>query len=98
MTYPEYSSLVLSAAQQYDNQHRVQPDKIVKRHIYQHDFDYDVTEEQDSCNDGTYDIAQPIDTIQVNATKYQGPRLPYEKWKELPEEAKKIWDMLSPEA
>ena len=98
LTYPGYSSLLLSAAQQYDNQCRVQPDRIAKRRIYQHEFDYVETEEQDSCDDGTYDIDQPIDTIQVNATKYQGPRLPYEKWKELPDDAKKIWDMLSLEA
>ena len=46
-----------------------------------------------------YDIDCPVDTIEVNATHYyQGPRLTSEQWHKLPDDAKKIWDMLSPEA
>ena len=41
----------------------------------------------------------PIANLHVNATKFQGgPRLSYEQWHALPDDAKKIWDMLSPKA
>src|SRR5688500_4280304 len=69
----------------------------MKRRIYEHNINFDSTED-DFYDTGTYDIDQPIDTVQVKTTNFQGPRLAYEQWKALPEDAKKIWDMLSPEA
>ena len=97
LTYEEYCSLLLSAAQQYDMQHGVRPDKIIKRRIYQHDIQSD-TNDDEFYDTGTYDIDQSIDTVLINATKFQGPHLTYEQWHALPEDAKKIWDMLSPDA
>ena len=72
-------------------------DKVVKRRIYEHNVTYDPIDDE-FYDAGTYDIDQPIDTVQVNVTNFQGPRLAYEQWKALPEDAKKIWDMLSQEA
>src|SRR5687768_520506 len=69
----------------------------MKRQIYEHNINPDPMEDE-LYDTGTYDIDQPIDTVQVNATNFQGQRLAYEQWKALPEDAKKIWDMLSPEA
>ena len=46
-----------------------------------------------------YDIDSPVDAIQVNATNYYpGSRLTSDQWLSLPEDAKKVWDMLSQEA
>ena len=46
-----------------------------------------------------HDIDLPVASLQINATKFQtGPRMSYEQWHALPDDAKKIWDMLSPEA
>ena len=64
--------------------------------IFEHDIQHDGNTEE--FYDASYDIDLPIDTVQVNATNFQGPRLPYEQWHALPEDAKKIWDMLSPDA
>src|SRR5687768_15844996 len=89
LSYKEYCSLLLSAAQQYDMQQGFKPEKAMKRRIYEHDFSSDPMEDAFYVT-GTYDIDQPIDTVQVNATNLQGPRLAYEQWKALPEDAKKI--------
>jgi hypothetical protein len=97
LSYEEYCSLLLSAAQQYDMQRGTRPDKIIKRRIFQHEVDPD-PDPDEFYDAGTYDIDQPIDTVQVNATRFQGPRLSYEQWHALPEDAQKIWDMLTPEA
>ena len=78
-------------------QRGTRPDKVIKRQIFQHEIDPDPGNEE-FYDTGTYDIDQPIDTVQVNATKFQGPRLTYEQWHALPQDAQKIWDMLSPEA
>ena len=46
-----------------------------------------------------YDIDYPLDMIEVNAARFnRGPRLSYEQWQKLPEDARKNWDMLSQEA
>ena len=66
--------------------------------MYQHDiFDND-SPDHEFYDADMYDIDQPIEPILVNFTKSQGPRLPYEQWKELPDAAKQIWNQLSPEA
>ena len=97
LSYEEYCSLLLSAAQQYDMQRGARPEKLVKRRIYEHEIQNDLNEDE-FYDAGTYDIDQPIDTVSVNVTKFQGPRLSYEQWHALPEDAKKIWDMLSADA
>ena len=97
LSYEEYCSLLLSAAQQYDMQRAVRPDKIQKQQIFEHDVlpDPDPDEFYDA---GTYDIDQPIDTFHVNESRFQGPRLSYDQWHALPEDAQKIWDTLSQDA
>ena len=54
------------------------PDKIIKRQIFQHEIEPDPNPEE-FYDTGTYDIDQPIDTVQVNATRFQGPMLSYEQ-------------------
>ena len=100
LTYDEYCSLLLSAAQQYDTQHNSSVNKLAKRRIYEHDFlDSHDTSYCGTEYDGTYDIDIPIADLEIHSTKFQaGPRLSYEQWKALPDDAKKIWDMLSQEA
>src|SRR5687768_11585870 len=73
------------------------PDKAMKHRNYEHNINFDLVEEE-FYDTGTYDIDQPIDTVHVNATNFQGPQIAYEQWKALPEDAKKIWDMLTQEA
>ena len=71
---------------------------MAKRRIYNHDI-LDIQEDEAFHDTITFDIDQPIDTFEVNATNFnQGPQLTYEQWHALPDDAKKIWDMLSPEA
>ena len=96
--YKEYCSLLLSVAQQYDMQHSGKVDKFAKQWVYQHGmFDSDATDHE-FYDTSMYDIDQPIEPIMVNFTRSQGPQLPYKQWKELPDEAKRIWNQLSPEA
>ena len=95
LSYDEYCNLLLLAAQQYDMQNASRTNKLPKRRIYDHEIDY-FTYNDGNSNDHIDDIDYPID---VNMTKFnQGPRLSYEQWHALPEEAKQTWDMLSPEA
>jgi len=96
LSYEEYCSLLLLAAQQHDMHCGFKPDKAMKRRIYKHNINSDFSNGE-FYDTGTYDIDQPNDTVQVNATSFQGPRLAYDQWKALPEDAKKIWDMLSQE-
>ncbi|HEY9711418.1 MAG TPA: hypothetical protein V6D48_24640 [Oculatellaceae cyanobacterium] len=98
LTYEEYCSLLLSAAQQYDMQRGSRPDKLAKCRIYEHNFDYTNSAEDAYEDAEQYDIDLSVDTILVNVNKFQGPRLSYEQWHSLPEDAKKIWDSLSAEA
>ena len=100
LSYDEYCSLLLSAAQQYDAQHSHNTQKMVKRRVFEHDFypDEDYNTGIDYPNN-TYDIDQSIADLEIHTTKFQsGPRLSYEQWNALPDNTKKIWDMLSPEA
>ena len=100
LTYEEYCALLLSAAQQHDQKLTRASAKAPKRHIYAHDVIDDAYEDGESFVDtSTYDIDCPVDTIEVNATNFfKGPRLTSEQWHKLPDDAKKIWDMLSQEA
>lgn len=100
LTYEEFCALLLSAAQQHDQKLSKAPMKAPKRHIYTHDMlDNGYVDGESYGEDPMYDIDCPVDTIEVNATHYyQGPRLTSEQWHKLPDDAKKIWDMLSPEA
>ena len=70
----------------------------MKRRIYEHDIGHENTSQHVDGDTGQYDIDQPIETLSINMNKFQGPRLSYEQWHSLPNDAKKIWDMLTPEA
>ena len=100
LTYDEYCSLLLSVAQQYDCHHSSSRQKVAKRRIYEHDYysqnDTDYPEKE---YEGSYDIDLSIADLEIYSTKFQkGPRITYAQWKAIPEDATKIWDMLSPEA
>ena len=73
LSYDEYCSLLVSAAQQYNLQHAGKTGNIAKRRIYEHDLfpDHDPNPHYDT---GNYDIDQPLDLIQVHATHFgNGP-------------------------
>ena len=76
------------------------PMKAPKRHIYAHDTLDDAYIDGEQFEDASqYGIDYPLDLIEVNATNFNcGLRLSYKQWKRLPEDAKKIWNMLSQEA
>ncbi len=99
LTYEQYCALLLSAAQQHDTRLSKTPMKAPKRHIYDHEVFEVVTSDGESPDEVAYDIDSDIGTIEVNATNfYKGPRLTSEQWHKLPDDMKKIWDMLSQEA
>ena len=99
LNYDKYCSLLLSAAQQYDNQMRSHSNKIVKRRVYEHDMYDSQVGVQDNWYDASFDIDLPIADLQIHATNFQqGPRLSYEQWHALPEDAKLFWDLLSVKA
>ena len=99
LTYEQYCSLLLSAAQQHDQGLSMMPSKAPKRQIYAH-------EASDRANiDGelymdtqAYDIDHPIQTLDVNNTAYSKPRqrLSPHQWRQLSDQARKVWDILSP--
>lgn len=93
--------MLLSAAQQYDRQMITVPAKTPHHHIYQHEIfqdDYEDGEQYHNSHD-SFDIDSNIDTIEAYATfADHGPRLTRDQWYKLPEDARKIWDMLSPDA
>jgi hypothetical protein len=59
LTYPEYVSLLYSAAAQYDSQFGATPSAklAAKRQVYSHQLDYDVND---------YDVDTPVSVIQAN--------------------------------
>ena len=99
--YHEYVDLLLSAAQQYDKTLTNTPSKQNRRHVYEHDifgsaFEYGETFYN---TNNSFDIDSPINTIEAYATfANRGPRLNRDQWHSLPDDAKKIWDMLTPDA
>src|SRR5687767_1665751 len=94
----DYCGLLLSTAQQYDQQHAKKGNTTVKRRIYQHDS-YSNYEPDDYHNAESYDIDHPLSMIEAHATNFtQGPHLSYDQWHALPDDAKKIWDTLGEEA
>ncbi|HEY9706731.1 MAG TPA: hypothetical protein V6D48_00855, partial [Oculatellaceae cyanobacterium] len=107
LSYTQYCSLVLSAAQQYDLRMNKVPIKTPKRHIYLHetdnmDIDHGEYIDGEYSNDIVdYNIDSPVAYIQVNSTSYKQhntPRIPYNIWQQLTEDAKRIWDTLPNEA
>ena len=100
LTYQQYCSLLLSAAQEHDQRTSRVLMKAPKRNIYAHDVIDDANVDGECYGDNEqYDIDYLLDLIEVNATNFnRGPRLSYEQWQKLPEDARKIWDMPSQEA
>jgi hypothetical protein len=108
LSYDEYSSLLLSAAAQYDSQNtRTKRGNGVKhRNVYAHDFTHDENEEIPSeASEEAYDIDYPVSYIQAHAhdrrfkptmQKQQNQRtlMPRDRWFALKPEAQKIWDQL----
>ena len=71
------------------------------RHVYQHEIFDDAYEDGEQFYDSydNFDIDSPVNTIEAYATfANRGPRLTKDQWHKLPDDAKKIWDMLTPDA
>ena len=103
LDYEAYSTLLLSAAADYDSKHMANKGK---RMIYAHDvMDHDEDDYNDVSYDiGSFDIDTPVDTIQAFATKFS-PRLgshgvndrvrmPKDKWLNLDQKTKDLWDQI----
>lgn len=90
LTYQQYCSLLLPAAQEHDQRMFKTPMKAPTRHIYASEVMDDVYNDGEGYGDEPFDIDYPVDLIEVNATSFnRGPRLSYEQWQKLPEDAKK---------
>lgn len=74
--------------------------KALQWHIYVHEaLDTGYNDGENSAEAGVYNIDYPVGSIDVNATNFNiAPRLSYQQWHSLPEDAWKVWNMLSPEA
>jgi hypothetical protein len=100
LTYDQYCSLLLSASQQHDRQNLNPSNKQAWRRIYAHQLDTDNYEDKEEYfSHLDYNIDHSIDTMEVYAANFtRGLQLSSEQWHSLPDDAKKTWDMLSPEA
>ena len=94
LDYEEYSSLVTSAASNYDTSFKMKTSKP-SRKVYYHQNEF-ASDSEDSTN---YNIDLPASTILANMTSRNNYNdkshfMPFEKWKQLTPEAKEIWDIL----
>ena len=90
LTYEQYCSLLVSAAQQYDKQLFNPASQAVQRLIYEHDA---------ASIDGEEYINSTVAPIEAYTTSFtQGPHLTADQWHSLPMEAQTTWDLLSPDA
>ena len=92
LSYPQYSALLLSAAQQHDRLLMGSSNRYPRRQVYQHEQDNGESEFD------SFSIDSPIDYLSVNQSMASNPRQPrmsYDQWHRLSDEAKKTWDMLS---
>ena len=75
LTYDQYCSLLLSAAQQHDRQHLKVPSKQAQHHIYEHSIDE--TYEDREIN---FNIDHPIEHLEAYGTNFNcGPHLTSEQ-------------------
>ena len=106
LTYPQYTSLLLSAAQQHDKQ-LMDPSKAryPRCKVYSHELDYENSLEvyNTNCSDDVfyYDIDSSVEHLSINQTISKPspfyPRLSREQWNRLTDDAKRTWDQLSNE-
>ena len=102
LSYSQYTSLLLSVAQQHDKQF-MEPSKprYSKRKVYEHALDYENDYEHGDTENGEHihDIDSAISSLSINqaVTKYNPPFpcLTHSQWHRLTDEAKKTWDLLS---
>jgi hypothetical protein len=97
LTYSQYCTLLLSAAQQHDKTLMAPSSKPNRRQVYASEQDFGECMESSDF----YSIDSPIDTLNVHQTvtnKPKPPRLTRDQWYCLTEEAKQTWDLLSDEA
>lgn len=72
LSYNEYCTFLLSAAQQYDTQIGHSGHKIIKRKIFEHDLylQHHDSDEQDNQYDESIDIDIPIADMQIHTTHF----------------------------
>lgn len=95
LSYSQYSALLLSAAQQHDKMLVGPSNRYQRRQVYQHEQG-----DEGSDYDG-YSIDSPIDYLSINQSVINNPRPPrlsYDQWHKLTDEAKRTWDLLSDDA
>jgi hypothetical protein len=99
LSYTQYTTLLLAAAQQYDRQFSTSSRKPV-RHVLEHDTFHVFQADGEQFDDpDSFDIDSPVAVLQAYATNFsKAPRLSDAQWNQLPDSAKKIWNQLSPDA
>ena len=97
LTYPQYTDLLLSAAQQHDKSLVSTPGRVPRRRVYAHDIDYG----EDPSDYDVHSIDSDIDAILIHNSMTNPrpvPRLTHDQWTRLTDEAKRTWNLLSAEA
>ena len=99
LTYEQYTTLLQSAAQQYDRQFGAPARKPV-RHVLEHEIYNEAQVDGETYyNTGEFDIDSSVAILQAYATNFaKAPQLSDSQWNQLPEHAKKIWNQLPAEA
>ena len=98
LTYDEYTNLLMAAASAYDAQY--QPQKA-RRQVFNH-FSNDINDHEDDY--GNLGIDSPVTSLQAFATHPinrrggNSIRMPRDKWFNLDDDSKAIWDQLDDKA
>jgi hypothetical protein len=101
--YESYCSLLLAAAVSHDEQYKP---KKTKRQVFYHDMNHD--DNENISDPDPFDIDYPVSSIQAFATNFRNRhppkptapkvRMSAEKWHNLDENSKAIWDRLDDKA
>ena len=97
LSYEQYTSLLLSAAQQHDRQLQKPMSRGPKRNVYEHALDYGESFEDPD----PFTIDSSIDAISAYNVSFASKppsRLTCDQWHRLTDDAKQTWDLLSDDA
>ena len=100
LTYPQYTSLLLSAAQQHDKQ-MLDPEKVQypRRKVYNHEYGYGESQSDNYYDNSNtkYDIDSTISLLSINQAiqNYYNPHLSKQKWYNFTEKKKKNLEVIA---
>ena len=100
LDYPQYSNLLLSAAQQHDKSLLTQAPRNPRRQVYDTEQLYGPNPDTDGVYE-LHSIDSSIATLSINQSSLNNsnqPRLTRDQWHRLSDDAKTTWDLLPNEA